>query len=49
MERDQEPERDVEELERRADELEKEIEDARDQVEATEGVDVESKDEPGDD
>ena len=49
MERDEQPEQDVEQLEERAEELEKEIEDAREQVASTDGVDVESEDEPGDD
>jgi hypothetical protein len=49
MEREPQPERNVEELEQRAEELEKEIDDARDQVAETEGVDVESEDGPGDD
>ena len=40
---------DVEELEQRGEKLEQEIEGARDQVEETAGLDVESKDEPGDD
>ncbi len=39
----------MEELEQRADELDKEIEDAKDQAVETDGVDVESDDEPGDD
>jgi hypothetical protein len=45
MEREQEPERDVEEMEQRADELEKEIEGARDQVEETDGTGVEAEEE----
>jgi len=49
MEKEQQPAREVEQLEQRADELEQEIEDAKDQVEETPGLDVESKDEPGDD
>jgi hypothetical protein len=49
MEREPQPERDVEDLEHRADEVEQEIEDARDQAAGTDGVDVESDDEPGDD
>ena len=49
MEREPQPERDVEELEPRAEELEQEIDDARDQVAEGEGVDVESEYGPGDD
>jgi len=49
MEREQQPERDVEELEERADELDKEIDQAREQVAGTDGVDVGSENEPGDD
>ena len=49
MEREQQPERDVEELEERAEELEKEIDQAKDKAAETEGVDVESEDGEGDD
>jgi hypothetical protein len=49
MEREQQPERDVEELEERAEKLEQEIDDARDQAIETDGVDVESEDASGDD
>jgi len=49
MEREEKPDRDVQELEERADQLEKSIDEAKDQVAGTEGVDVESEDEPADD
>lgn len=49
MEREQQPERNVEELEERAEELEKEIDQARDTVTETDGVDVESEDAPRND
>lgn len=43
MEREPQPERDVEELEERAEELEKEIDEAKDQAAGTEGVEVEAE------
>ena len=49
MEREEQPERDVEELEERGDQVEQDIEEAKEQAAGTEGVDVESDDEPGDD
>jgi len=49
MEREEQPERNVDELEERAEKVEKEIEEAKDQVAETEGVDVESDDAPGND
>jgi hypothetical protein len=49
MEREEQPERNVEELEERAEKVEKDIEEARDQAAETDGVDVESEDGPGND
>jgi hypothetical protein len=41
MEREPQPERDVEELEERAEELEKDIDKAKDQAAETDGIEVE--------
>lgn len=43
MEREPQPERDVQELEERAEELEKDIDDAKDQAAETDGIDVEDE------
>ena len=43
MEREPQPERDVQELEDRAEELEKDIDEAKDQAAQTDGIDVEGE------
>ena len=43
MEREPQPERDVQELEERAEELEKDIDEAKDQAAETEGGDAEDE------